>query len=63
MTLNPIVNSENGRFDIFSLNLDNRIVLLTGEIDDEMSSSVTSQLLYLDNSDTDPIDLYTKSPG
>ncbi len=63
MTLNPIVNSENGRFDIFSLNLDNRIVLLTGEIDDEMSSSVTSQLLYLDNSDTDPIDLYINSPG
>ncbi len=63
MTLNPIVNSENGRFDIFSMNLDNRIVLLTGEIDDEMASSVISQLLYLDNSGSDQIDLYINSPG
>lgn len=63
MILNPIVNSENGRSDIFSLNLENRIVLLTGEIEDEMAASVISQLIYLDNAGTDPIDLYINSPG
>ncbi len=63
MIINPIVSTENGRMDIFSLNLNNRIVLLTGEINDEMASSVISQLLYLDNTSSDPIKLYINSPG
>lgn len=63
MVLNPIVCNENGRMDIFSMNLDNRIVLLTGEIDDEMAASVISQLLYLDSNGRDGISLYINSPG
>ena len=63
MLLNPIVNGDNGRADIFSMNLENRIVLLTGEINDDMASSVISQLIYLDNAGTDPISLYINSPG
>ena len=63
MVLNPIVNSDNGKFDIFSMNLEFRIVLLTGEINDDMASSLISQLIYLDNAGTDPIDLYINSPG
>ncbi len=63
MILNPIVNNENGRADIFSLNVENRIVLLTGEIDDEMASSVISQLIYLDSLERKDISLYINSPG
>lgn len=63
MIVNPIVCNENGRMDIFSMNLDNRIVLLTGEIEDEMAASVISQLLYLDHNGHDRISLYINSPG
>ena len=63
MILNPVVSNENGRTDIFSINLENRIVLLTGEIDDEMSTSVISQLLYLDSRGKDDISMYINSPG
>ncbi len=63
MILNPIVNNENGKMDIFSLNLENRIVLLTGEINDEMATSVISQLLYLDSCGDETINLYINSPG
>ncbi len=63
MILNPMVNDESGRTDIFSINLENRIVLLTGEINDEMASSVISQLLYLDSKSEEKICLYINSPG
>ncbi len=63
MILNPIVSDENGRKDIFSINLENRIVLLTGEIEDEMASSVISQLLYLDSENQEKISMYINSPG
>ncbi len=63
MVLNPIVSNENGKMDIFSLNLENRIVLLTGEINDEMATSVISQLLYLDSCGEETISLYINSPG
>ncbi len=63
MIINPIVSGENGKSDIFSMNLENRIVLLTGEISDEMAASVISQLLYLDNNGKETISLYINSPG
>ncbi|MCR5235793.1 MAG: ATP-dependent Clp protease proteolytic subunit [Lachnospiraceae bacterium] len=63
MILNPLVVGENGRSDVFSMNVENRIVLLTGEIEDEMASSVISQLLYLDNIGKETISLYINSPG
>ncbi|MCR4685505.1 MAG: ATP-dependent Clp protease proteolytic subunit [Lachnospiraceae bacterium] len=63
MIINPIVSSENGRSDIFSLNLENRIVLLSGPIEDDMAASVISQLLYLDSVGTAEISLYINSPG
>ncbi len=63
MIINPIVTNENGKCDIFSVNLANRIVLLTGPIDDEMAASVISQLLYLDSTGKDEISLYINSPG
>ncbi len=63
MLLNPIVRNENGGVDIFSMTLENRIVLLTGEIDDELASSVISQLIYLDSTEKKDISLYINSPG
>ena len=63
MLLNPIVRNENGGADIFSMTLENRIVLLTGEIDDELASSIISQLIYLDSTEKKDISLYINSPG
>ncbi len=64
MIINPIVYDENGRgSDIFSLNLSNRIVMLSGEITDETAATITSQLLYLDSLETTDISLYINSPG
>ena len=50
-------------YDIYSRLLKNRIILLTGEITDDVSSSVVSQLLYLDSLNHEDIYLYINSPG
>ncbi|MCM1130235.1 MAG: ATP-dependent Clp protease proteolytic subunit [Roseburia sp.] len=50
-------------FDIYSRLLQDRIVLLVGEIDDHMSSILISQLLYLDSVSHEDIDIYISSPG
>ncbi|MBR4760059.1 MAG: ATP-dependent Clp protease proteolytic subunit [Lachnospiraceae bacterium] len=63
MTINPIVNSDNGRSDLFSMNLENGIVILSGEIDDDMAASVVSQLLYLEKNYDGIISMYINSPG
>ena len=67
MNLVPmIVDKEtNGErsYDIFSRLLKNRIILLTGEIDDNLASSVVAQLLYLDSINNDDISIYINSPG
>lgn len=64
MLVNPTVYNKDGRpGDILSLNLENRIVMLTGEIHDELAALVTSQLLYLDSINHASIFLYINSPG
>jgi len=50
-------------YDIFSRLLKNRIILLSGEITDEMANSVVAQILYLDSLNHDDISLYINSPG
>lgn len=51
-------------FDIFSRLLDDRIILLTGEITDALASTIIAQLLYLENKDSHrDISLYINSPG
>ena len=51
-------------FDIYSRLLDDRIIMLDGEINDQTSSLVMSQLLYLNSVDKDKdISLYINSPG
>ena len=67
MNLVPVVVEKdyNGErsYDIYSRLLKNRIIILTGEIDENTSSSIVSQLLYLDSINNEDISLYINSPG
>lgn len=67
MNLIPIVidNEQNGErsYDIFSRLLKNRIIFISGEIDDNLANSTVAQLLYLDSINHDDIYLYINSPG
>ncbi|MDH3944191.1 MAG: ATP-dependent Clp protease proteolytic subunit [Anaerolineae bacterium] len=64
----PMVIETTGRgeraFDIYSLLLKNRIVLVSGPINDQISNLIVAQLIYLSNEDPDsPIQMYISSPG
>ena len=50
-------------YDIYSRLLKDRIVFLSGEIDDNMANTIVSELLYLDSINHDDISLYINSPG
>lgn len=67
MKLVPVVvDKENGgerSYDIFSKLLKSRIIILSGEIDDNIADSVVAQLLYLDSLNHDDISIYINSPG
>ncbi len=50
--------------DVFSRLLDNQIILLTGEINDDMAESIIAQLLYLEAKEFEgDIHFYINSPG
>ena len=64
----PIVVEQTGRgersFDIYSRVLEDRIVFLTGEINDAVADSIVAQLIYLEGKDSGKdISLYINSPG
>ncbi len=51
-------------FDIYSRLLEDRIVFLSGEIDDAVANTVVAQLIYLEAKDpSKDINLYINSPG
>lgn len=50
-------------YDIFSRLLKERIILLSGEIDDSLANTIVAQLLYLDSLNHDDISIYINSPG
>ena len=50
-------------YDIYSRLLKDRIILLCGEIDDNLSNIIVGQLLYLDSLNHDNISIYINSPG
>ncbi|WP_025450785.1 ATP-dependent Clp endopeptidase proteolytic subunit ClpP [Helicobacter pylori] len=61
-----IENTERGErsYDIYSRLLKDRIVLLSGEINDSVASSIVAQLLFLEAEDPEKdIGLYINSPG
>ncbi len=68
MTLVPYVVEQTSRgersYDIYSRLLKDRIVFLSGEIDDAVANTVVAQLLFLEMEDPDAdISLYINSPG
>ncbi|WP_125704806.1 ATP-dependent Clp protease proteolytic subunit [Lacticaseibacillus daqingensis] len=51
-------------YDIYSRLLKDRIIMLSGEINDQVSNTIIAQLLFLDAQDPDKdIYLYINSPG
>ncbi|MBN2816546.1 MAG: ATP-dependent Clp protease proteolytic subunit [Campylobacterales bacterium] len=51
-------------FDIFSKLLNDRVIIITEQIDDHMMGIIVSQLLYLEAEDSsEPIHIYVSSPG
>ncbi len=51
-------------FDIYSRLLEDRIIFLTGEINDAVANTVVAQLIYLESKNPDKdISLYINSPG
>lgn len=68
MSLVPIVVEQSNRgersYDIFSMLLKERIIMLSDEVNDATASLVVAQMLYLDSVDPDKdIQLYINSPG
>ena len=51
-------------YDLYSRLLDDRIIFLSGEINDAVANTVVAQLIYLEGKDpTKDINLYINSPG
>lgn len=68
MYLTPVVIEQTSRgersYDIYSRLLEDRIILVFGEVTDTLSASVIAQILYLTSKDKDKdIYLYINSPG
>ena len=68
MNLVPTVIEQSSRgeraYDIYSRLLKDRIIMLSGPIEDDMANSIVAQLLFLDAQDsTKDIYLYNNSPG
>lgn len=68
MNLVPTVIEQSSRgeraYDIYSRLLKDRIIMLSGPIDDDLANSIISQLLFLDAQDSEKdIYLYINSPG
>lgn len=64
----PVVVEQTSRgersFDIFSRLLRERIVFVTGQVEDQMASLIVAQLLFLESENpSKPISMYINSPG
>ncbi|MDA3977635.1 MULTISPECIES: ATP-dependent Clp endopeptidase proteolytic subunit ClpP [Gallibacterium] len=68
MALVPMVIEQTSRgersFDIYSRLLKERVIFLTGEVEDNMANLIVAQLLFLESENPDQdINLYINSPG
>ena len=68
MSLVPMVVEQTSRgersYDIFSRLLKERIIMLSGEVNDDSANLIVAQLLFLESEDPDKdIYLYINSPG
>ena len=50
-------------YDIYSRLLKDRIIFISGEIDDDLANTVIGELLFLDSKSNDDISMYINSPG
>ncbi|MBR2712412.1 MAG: ATP-dependent Clp protease proteolytic subunit [Bacilli bacterium] len=62
---NVLEKTNNGErvYDLYSKLLEDRIIFVTGEINDNNSNIIISELLYLDSINHDDINIYINSPG
>lgn len=58
-----VSNRPSNVYDIFSKLLSERVIYLSGEIDSNLATVVTAQLLYLESQSSSPINIYINSPG
>ncbi|WP_251866620.1 ATP-dependent Clp endopeptidase proteolytic subunit ClpP [Enterococcus malodoratus] len=68
MNLVPTVIEQSSRgeraYDIYSRLLKDRIIMLSGEVNDDMANTIIAQLLFLDAQDSEKdVYLYINSPG
>lgn len=57
------VNNSERVYDIYSRLLKDRIIIINGEINNEVANSVVAQLLFLDSLNSEDISIYINSPG
>ena len=63
MVIDQVGNSERS-YDIYSRLLEDRIIFLSGEINDAMANTIVAQLIYLEGKNPDKdIFMYINSPG
>ena len=67
MSLVPMVLEQTAKgersYDIYSRLLRDRVILLEGEVHDQMANLIVAQLLYLESESEKDISLYINSPG
>ena len=68
MSLVPMVVDQTSRgeraYDIYSRLLKDRVIFLSGEVEDNMANLIVAQLLFLESEDPDKdISIYINSPG
>ena len=67
MNLIPSVVEKTSRgeraYDIYSKLLKDRIIFISGEIDDDNANTIISELLFLDSLSDAEISIYINSPG
>lgn len=68
MTLIPTVVEQTSKgeraYDIYSRLLKDRVIMVNGQVEDNMANSIIAQLLFLDSENHDkPIQMYINSPG
>lgn len=56
-------NNHEVAYDLYSRLLEDRIIFLSGEINDAVANLIISELLYLDSKNHDDIYMYINSPG
>ena len=65
MNLIPTVIEQSSRgeraYDIYSRLLKDRIIMLSGQVTDDLANSIIAQLLFLDAQDSEKTSIYTST--